>query len=304
MPNNSVLYKLEEIFKLGDNPELWELAAEVAGELAGGRAEDVGGQRWIYLRLASMACGKGPLEKRLPLITALAKLGEREQPLHLEYCRDREEITGELGRAGRWPELLSLLRASLLRWQPETEGRPDLIWLTRCFVKVKENGRAMKAELNLRSSGGGVFQASSSSYMNILLEETLAAAATAWHRCLRGPGGVNFCLDNLWIFQEEDLSDELVGLLAQDPVAYIALVKEAAEDRSREGLRNILELGNLLQGALASEYCLSNLLGECLSGAKGSDGPLSDGSLKKIGLALGPAKERLLQLLNNLSPGV
>lgn len=288
MHKQEILERIRKLFKSGNTPELSRLANELLAQ----NPDHAGYRRWLSLSLATMVYEEEDLQKRMPLITALAGLDEKQQPLHIEYCHDREGIAGELGKANKWTELLSLLRSSLLRWQPDTESQADLVWLTKCFRKAIENCRSLKAELILNMPGGGTFKANSSSYMNILLAETLSAGATAWHRCLRGPGGVNFCLDNLWVFAEEDFFDEFINLLSQDPVAYIALVNEAAENRGSQGLENILKLENLLQGVRASQYCLTNLLEECLLVAAGSAR-----SINKINLALLPAREKLLPLL-------
>ncbi|KJS12869.1 MAG: hypothetical protein VR67_06650 [Peptococcaceae bacterium BRH_c8a] len=287
MHKQETLERIRELTMSGNTPEVSRLANELLAQ-----SPDADNRRWLSLTLATMVYEEKGLQKKMPIITALAGLEEKQQPLHIEYCHDREEIANELGKANNWTELLTLLRSSLLRWQPDTESPADLAWLTKCFRKTKENCRSLKAELILHKPDGGIFKTNSNSYMNILLAETLAAGATAWHRCLRGPGGVNYCLDNLWVFAEEEFFTEFMNLLSQDPVAYMALVNETVEHKGSQGLENILKLDNLLQGVLASQYCLTKLLQECLSVAAGSDRSVSE-----INLALQPAKEELLTLL-------
>ena len=286
--NQETLETIKSLFKSGNIPELSRLANKLLAQ----NPEQAGCRRRLALSLVTMVYEEEDLQKRMPLITALAGLDEKQQPLHIEYCHDREEIAVELGRANNWAQLLNLLMSSLLRWQPDTENPADLVWLTKCFRTTQENCRLLKAELILNKPNGGTFKANSSSYMNILLAETLSAGATAWHRCLRGPGGVNLCLDNLWVFADEEFFVEFMNLLSQDPVAYMALVNEAAENKVGQGLENIFKLENLLHGVSASQYCLANLLEECLSVAAGSAR-----SLNEINLALQPTREKLLPLI-------
>ena len=289
---HEIIARIRELFKSGNISELSRMAKELLVQ----NADVTCCRHWLSLSLAAMVYEEEALPKRMPLLTALASLDEKQQPLHIEYCHDREEIADELGKANKWTELLSLLRSSLLRWQPDTESPTDLVWLTKCFRKTKENCRSLKAELILNMSGGGTFKANSSSYMNIFLVEALSAEANAWHRCLRGPGGVNLCLANLWLFAEEDFFDEFMSLLNQDPVAYMALVNEAAENRGSQGLENILQLENLLQGVQSSQFCLLNFLQECLLAAAGSAR-----SLNEVNLALLPTREKLVPLLKDLT---
>jgi len=279
--------RIRELFKSDNTPELSRLAGKLLAQ-----NPDAGYGRRLSLTLATMVYEVESLQKKMPIITTLAGLNEKQQPLHIEYCHDREAIANELGKTNQWAGLLNLLRSSLLRWQPDTENPADLVWLTKCFRKTKESCRSLKAELILHRPDGGTFKTNSSSYMNILLAETLAAGAIAWHRCLRGAGGVNFCLDNLWILAEEEFFAEFMNLLSQDPVAYMALVNEAAEQKGSQELKNILKLENLLQGVRASQYCLANLIEECLAVAAGSAR-----SVNEINLALQPAREKLLPFL-------
>ncbi len=285
---------LQEIYSLcaGDNLELCRLTGEL---LLSERPEYINRQRWLFLRLASLAGGEEALEKRMPLVIALAGLSEKQQAFHLENCRDRDDIVKELVKKGKFPELLSLLRSSLQRWQPEVESTVDLVWLTKTFVEFKKKLTGCKAKLNLKSSAGDMFQADSTSYMKILLE-TQSTAAAAWHRCLRGPGGGNIYLANPWVFADTELAAAILDLLAKDPVAYATLVKEAMENSAKERLDNLLVLEYLLKGILASEYCLTNLLGECLLGAAGDAFHLNE-----INSALATAEKRLLPFLQSLS---
>ncbi|MFA7467144.1 MAG: hypothetical protein WCY82_02630, partial [Desulfotomaculaceae bacterium] len=89
---------------------------------------------------------------------------------------------------------------------------------------------------------------------------------------------------------------EFMSLLNQDPVAYMALVNEAAENRGSQGLENILQLENLLQGVQSSQFCLLNFLQECLLAAAGSAR-----SLNEVNLALLPTREKLVPLLKDLT---
>lgn len=285
---------MAEVISLGagDSLELAGLAGEL---LLLEKPECFSGQRWLILRLASLAAGEEPLEKRLPLISALAGLTEKQQAFHLEHCRDRDDLLKVLLINRKFPEILSLLRFSLQRWQPEVESTADLVWLTRVLGELKESSRGFKAELSLKALGGALFQANSSSYLDLLLEEAQAAAAAAWHRCLRGPGGVNIYLANLWVFDDSDLAGEILGLLADDPVAYTALAKEAPEHSGRSGLAEALALEYLSKGALNAEICLTSLLGEALVSAAGDAQ-----KLKEIIAILTPAQKRLQPFLQAL----
>ncbi len=280
--------QVRKLFASGDTAELGRLARELLAQNSNDRER----LRRLTRELATMVYAEKDLAVRMPLITALAELGDKQQPLHIEYCHDREEIAVELGRANQWAELLSLFRTSLLRWQPDTESPADLLWLTKGFRAAKEKCRSLKAELTLQLPGGGTYKTNSQSLMDVLVAETLSAESLAWHRCLRGPGGVNFCLANTWVFAEEEFAEEFMSLLSQDPAAYIALVKEAAEYGNKQELKNILRFDNLLQGLQASGYCLTEFLEVCLS-AVAESGRLES----EITQVLQLVKEKLLPLL-------
>jgi len=283
-----LIEQVRKLFASGDYAELGRLARELLAQ----NANNPERLRRLARGLAALAYAEEDLSHRMPVITALAGLDEKQQPLRIEYCHDRGEITAELGRANQWAELLSLFRSSLLRWQPDTESPADLVWLTKSFREVKEKCRSLEAELTLQLPGGGTYKTNSRSLMRVLVAETLSAESTAWHRCLRGPGGVNFCLANAWVFAEAEFAGEFMSLLNQDPAAYITLVKEAAEHGDKQGLENILRFDNLLQGLQASGYCLTEFLEACLSAAAESGRPESE-----IIPVLLPVKEKLLSLL-------
>lgn len=279
--------QVRELLASGDTTELGRLTRELLAQ----NENNPERLRRLARSLAAMVYEEKGLAARMPLINALAGLGDQQQSLRIEYCHDREEIAAELGRAGQWAELLSLLRSSLLRWQPDTESPADLLWLTKSFRAAKNQCRLLEAELTFQLPGGGTYKTNSKSLMDALVAETLSAESLAWHRCLRGPGGVNFSLANAWVFAETEFAGEFMCLLSQDPAAYIVMVKEAAEHGDKQGLKDILRLENLLQGLQASGYCLTEFLAACLSAAAESGRPESE-----IIAVLLPAREKLLSL--------
>jgi len=240
----------------GDNVEVCRLAGEL---LLMEKPNCFEQYPWMAVRLASIAEGDYPLEKRLSLITAMANLHEKSQRFNIAHCFSRDTVVEALIAENKWPELLSLIRFAFLRWELELDGTADLNWLTKTLILIKSACQGAKAQVKLKVEKG-LFQASSKILLEHLISETVSAAAVAWHRCLRGPGGVHFCLDNMWVFNDKELAGEILETVARDPVVFITLVEEAVEHGRGQEIERLPVLEHLLEGVVTSEYCLTNLL--------------------------------------------
>ena len=250
----------------GDSTEVCLAAGEL---LLLANSAFVAGQPWLTLRLASFACGKAPLDQRINIISAMAEIGERSQYFHIEHCADRDAVSDALVKSGQWTSLLSLLRSSLLHWNADAASSEDMLWLIRALLKVKEISLGQEVPVCFKNGRGGL-KIPSRVMGELLVGEALSAAAGAWISCLRGPGGVNICLENQWIFSDEQMSVELLEVLYRDPVAFISLLKEVEDSvppgkTEIQGLTEDLLLTYMMRGALAAEYSLFHLLEKCLA---------------------------------------
>lgn len=281
---------VEDVISLcsGDNLEICCLTGEI---LLQEKPEYFSRHRWLVMRLASIAGGNSPLEIRLPLIIAMASLSAKQQYLYITHCVDRDATVEALIARSKWTELISLIRVSLLRWETDVESTADLAWLIKTFLEIRE--ACQRKEIPVRLKGpAGIFQTPD---LKISIKETMTAVATAWLRCLRGPGGIRFCLDNLWIFEDRELAAEVLDALARNPVVYVSLIKETADTAPIPGLESVIILEYLLQGVLTSEYSLTNLLRQCLAIAV-----RDPQSINQCAAVLGPVSNRLLPFLKAL----
>ena len=202
-------------------------------------------------QLAATVEHNGPFKARADLIVALASLPEVLRWLALEHCQSRDELIAHLLDQQAFGEVLSLLRASLDRWTPESGTITDLIWLMDLLVATRQAGTGTTAVVTVLTSGGPMKKSS-----RMLLEaigfEACAAASRAWLRCLRGPAGSEHCrlLPNPGV--DPVLREELEATLASDPAA-LAL---ALEEGILEHVLTEHELKRLIgSGINALNYC-------------------------------------------------
>ena len=256
----------QEIIALagGDSIEICRIAGELLLNVDPGY---VAGQSWLAMRLASVACSGTPLGQRLPLIAAMSELDEENQFFYIERCPDRDDIVAALMANNQWVPLLSLLRVSLLYWKYDVSALQDMFWLIRVLLKVKDNSYGKEAVVFSKPSDE--LKISSKVLGRILIDEAVSAAAGAWIRCLKGPGGDNVCLENVWVFEDEELAREVLESLAGEPVAFALFIKEMKQEDGVQktqmlGVPDELLITFFTRGIMAAEYSLINLLPELL----------------------------------------
>ena len=235
------------------------------------------------MRLASIVCSGDPPGQRQPLIAAMAELDEKNHYLYIERLPDRDDIVDALMAGGQWWSLLSLLRVSLLGWKYDAIAWQDMFWLIRTLLGVKDKISGKNAVVFIKQPGE--LKVSSKMLGHIIIDEAVSAAAGAWVRCLKGPGGTNICLENNWVFEDEELAREILESLADEPVAFVSFIMEAnimeantmeadtmeadtmkakmknkAQKERLPGLPDELLVYFLTRGIMAAEYSLSNLL--------------------------------------------
>lgn len=182
--------------------------------------------RWLRL-LGLFVEMPGMLEDKLRVFAAVADLSPRHLEIRLERCPERDEVVQLLGERGQQWVLLSLLTASLTRCLPETRTPADLEWLLTTLLAVKSAG-SQTAALRLQPGDGRSITVVSPAYWQALCEEAVLAAARAWYRFWRGPGGTNVCRSAGYVFADRELAAEILDLLAEDPLALALFIKELA----------------------------------------------------------------------------
>lgn len=182
--------------------------------------------RWLRL-LGLFVEMPGMLEDKLRLFATMADLSPRYLEIRLERCPERDEVVRLLGERGQQWVLLSLLTASLTRCLPETRTPADLQWLLTTLLAVKSAG-SQTAALRLQPREGPRLTVVSPAYWQALCDEAVLAAARAWYRFWRGPGGSNVCGDMAYVFTDDQLAGEIFDLLAEDPLVLALFVKELA----------------------------------------------------------------------------
>jgi hypothetical protein len=248
----------------GDSIEICRAAGELLLRID---PDYVAGQSWLVMRLASTACSGNSLGQRLSLIIAMAELNQENHYLYIERCPDRDNIVDSLMSDGQWWSLLSLLRVSLLCCKSDAAAWQDMFWLIRTLLRVKNIISGKEAVVFLKQPGKLKFSSKMLGY--IIIEEAMSAAAGAWVRCLKGPGGTNICLENNWVFEDTEMAAEILENLAAEPVAFTSLMEANKEDAAKKvrlsALPDELTLFFLSRGIMAAEYSLSNLLKEVIS---------------------------------------
>ncbi|MGQ9558492.1 MAG: hypothetical protein ACUVTU_11125 [Desulfurispora sp.] len=204
----------------------------------------------------------GMLEDKLRVLATVADLSPRSLEIRLERCPERDEVVRLLGERGQQWVLLALLTASLTRCLPETRTPADLQWLLTTLLAVKSAG-SQTAALRLQPHDGPRLTVVSPAYWQALCAEAVLAAARAWYRFLRGPGGTNVCRDAAFVFADRELAAEILDLLAEDPLVLALFVQELA---GRPGFPTRQELEPWLERARAAVRFIQQQLDTAESG--------------------------------------
>ncbi len=246
----------------GTDERYWEefscLTVENILEL---KPEKIAAERWLSMLLASYVTSSSSLEKRIKVILKLAKLHEKDQYFHIEHCSDREDIVNALLDSGNWIELLSLLKTSLVKWVPGGSSTDDMFWLIKVLLRAIEQCHG-KTSCIIFKSGTDSLSFNSKVMIEIETGEAVSAAAEAWVRCLKSPGGDNICAENTWVFEDHGLGLEILESLARDPVAFVSIIHESESKNITFELETELILKYMARGIIASEYSLRSLLKE------------------------------------------
>ncbi len=102
----------------------------------------------------------------------------------------------------------------------------------------------------------------SKAFYELVTDEALYAAADAWIRCLRGPGGDKICRETSFILSNGKFCEVLAELLPEDPLAFALFVENF--DAAELNLETSLLTKIFVQGISASEYSLPLLARGCL----------------------------------------
>lgn len=174
---------------------------------------------------------------------------------------DRDEKVNLLLNSNELPALYEFLEGEFTRWNYKTGTKEDLAWLYRVMLRTMEHSRNNSASLSLEGPGRKI-TVTSKAFLGLLMDETLLAAALAWVRCFRGPGGDNICREMLFVLQEGKLCEAILEILAEDPLA-MALHWENY-DLKETGCNKSGIVSMLARSVLASEYSFSSLVKVCL----------------------------------------
>ncbi|MFZ5590407.1 MAG: hypothetical protein ACOY81_01145 [Bacillota bacterium] len=167
----------------------------------------------------------GALEDKIHIFSTIADLSPRYLELRLERCPEKEEIVRQMMEQGQQWVLVSLLTASLTRCLPETRTPADLEWLLRTLLVVKSES-SQTATLRLQKGSGQRLCILSRAYWQTLCDEASLAAAKAWCRFLRSPGGTNVCGELAFVFTDRQLTEEIGHVLAEDPLLLALFLQE------------------------------------------------------------------------------
>lgn len=195
-------------------------------------------------QLAVLVENDGPLKERAELIAAMASITEVTRRLALEYCQNRDELAKHLLNQKAFGEILSLLRASLDRWTPESGTIADLVWLMDLLLVTRQASEGATAVVTVLTPGG-IINKDSQMLLATMGFEACAAASRAWLRCLRGPAGAEHCkmLPNPGV--DLVLREELEATLASDPAALALALEEGVLDDilTEDDLKRLISSG-------------------------------------------------------------
>lgn len=211
-------------------------------------------QPWLAKQLAGLAEAPGPVAERADLLLLLARLSLKKQAVALSRCAGRDELVQVLLDRSEYGALLNLLQSDLARWLPDTGAFADLKWLLETLLAVKKQAAGKKARVVWHTPAGPQVR-ESAAMLEALLEETLAAAAGAWVRCLGGPGGDHRIWEMPRVLADFELAEAVFVELTREPRALALLLEDVPRELGDTvlGPEELLEL--LQRGAKAAEFC-------------------------------------------------
>ncbi|KAF1086232.1 hypothetical protein SPSYN_00976 [Sporotomaculum syntrophicum] len=216
-------------------------------------------QPWLVKQLAGLAEGPGALEERVEILLLLCQLPLNKQAVAISACIDRDKLWEDLLDREEYGAALNLLHSALARWLPDIGEFSDLKWLFSGLLQVKRQAVGKKARVVFNTvSGSQVWE--SAAMLEALIEDALGAAAEAWVRCLRGPGGGHRVLEIPQALADPDLAESIISELARDPQALTLLLEDVRPQPSDVGLTLEQYVALLESGVEAARYCLDTIM--------------------------------------------
>lgn len=244
-----------------ENPELNMRAGALLAREVPGYLTD---RPHLGHRLAGLAQYSPESESRYKLIVSLASISEKKQQFMLYRCPDRDHVVKKLKKGGEAGTLLSFLRVSFARWEPEMDELEDLRWMLKVLDESFEElaGESIKMVLGT-GKAKRCFQ--SRALLEVLTEEACEAAAACIVRCLRGPGGDHRLGELEYYLANPRLGDKVLEILSHSPGSFGLLVEEGLPRWCRQTVPPVELIRKVCLGIRAAHQSLAGLLKQCLS---------------------------------------